>query len=213
MEKSNLRGASCTDFVSQLSSKAPVPGGGGVAALTGALGTALGGMVCSLTAGKKKYAQYEEDIRRILKKTEELQQKLLLLIDEDAENFYPLSRAYGLPKDTEEEKKIKEETLQKCFRVAVQGPVEIMRICHEAVALEEELADKGSRLAVSDVGCGVLLLKAAMQSAWLNVVVNLNCITDKEFTEELRRELVPMMEKDAGICEDVYQKVLGVLGE
>ena len=184
-----------------------------MAALTGALGTALGGMVCSLTAGKKKYAQYEDDIQRILQKTGELQQKLLQLIDEDAENFYPLSRAYGLPKDTEEEKKTKEETLQKCFKVAVQGPVEIMRICHEAVALEEELADKGSRLAVSDVGCGVLLLKAAMQSAWLNVVVNLNCITDQKFTEELRKELIPMMESDITICEEVYRKVLGILGE
>ena len=206
-----LRETACTEFVAQLSSKAPVPGGGGVAALAGALGTALGGMVCSLTTGKKKYAEYEEDIQRILARTGELQDRLLKLIDEDAENFYPLSQAYGLPKDTEEQKKAKEETLQKCFKVAIQGPADIMRVCHEAVILEEELADKGSKLAISDVGCGVLLLKAAMQSAWLNVIVNLNCITDAAYCETLRTELVPMMEKDCAVCDAVYQKVAAML--
>ena len=134
-----LREAACSEFVAQLSSKAPVPGGGGVAALAGALGTALGGMVCSLTTGKKKYAEFEEDIQRILARTGELQDRLLKLIDEDAENFYPLSQAYGLPKDTEEQKRVKEETLQKCFKVAIQGPVDIMKVCHEAVVLEEDL--------------------------------------------------------------------------
>lgn len=208
-----LREATCTEFVSQLSSKAPVPGGGGVAALTGALGTALGGMVCSLTTGKKKYAAYEEDIQRILRQTGELQQKLLELIDKDAENFYPLSKAYGMPKETEEEKALKEETLQKCFKVAVQGPVEIMKVCHEAVLLEEELVDKGSKLAISDDGCGVLLLKAAIQSAWMNVIVNLNCIKDDAYCSALRNELVPMMEKDCQICDEVHRKVLQMLGE
>ena len=206
-----LREAPCTDFVAQLSSKAPVPGGGGVAALAGALGTALGGMVCSLTTGKKKYAEFEEDIQRILARTGELQDRLLRLIDEDAENFYPLSQAYGLPKDTEEQKKVKEETLQKCLKVAIQGPAEIMRVCHEAVVLEEELADKGSKLAISDVGCGVLLLKGAIQSAWLNVIVNLNCITDDAYCSALREELVPLMEKDCAVCDAVYEKVLGML--
>ena len=206
-----LREAPCTNFVAQLSSKAPVPGGGGVAALAGALGTALGGMVCSLTTGKKKYAEFEEDIQRILARTGELQDRLLRLIDEDAENFYPLSQAYGLPKDTDEQKRVKEETLQKCFKVAVQGPVEIMRVCHEAVILEEELVEKGSRLAISDVGCGVLLLKGAIRSAWLNVIVNLNCITDPDYCAGLRAELVPLMEKDCAVCDAVYEKVLGML--
>lgn len=206
-----LREAACTEFVAQLSSKAPVPGGGGVAALAGALGTALGGMVCSLTTGKKKYAEYEEDIQRILAETNALQDRLLKLIDEDAENFYPLSQAYGMPKDTEEQRKVKEETLQKCFKTAILGPVEIMRVCHEAIALEEELTDKGSKLAISDVGCGVLLLKAAMQSAWLNVIVNLNCITDAAYCSELRGELVPMMEKDCAVCDSVYGRVVSML--
>ena len=207
-----LREATCTDFTDQLSSKAPVPGGGGVAALVGALGTALGGLVCSLTSGKKKYAQYEDDIQRILARTNELQHQLLELIDKDAENFYPLSQAYGLPKDTEEQKKEKEETLQKCYKVAIQGPVEIMRLCHETVALLDELVEKGSKLAISDDACGAILVKASMQSAWINVVVNLNCIKDEEFKTSLRSELVPMMERDVGICDRIHGQILERLG-
>lgn len=204
--------ASCVGFVDETFSKAPVPGGGGVAALAGALGTALGGMVCNLTTGKKKYAQYEEDIQRIMNEAEALKNRLLELIDEDAENFFPLSKAYGLPKNTEEEKKIKEETLQKCLKVAIQGPVDIMKVCHDAIKLQEELVDKGSMLAISDVGCGVLLLKGAMQSGWLNVVVNLNSITDEKYVADLRAELVPLMDEGCRICDEVYEKVLAKLG-
>lgn len=204
--------ASCVGFVDETFSKAPVPGGGGVAALAGALGTALGGMVCNLTTGKKKYAQYEEDIQRIMKEAEGLKDRLLELIDEDAQNFFPLSKAYGLPKNTEEEKKIKEETLQKCLKVAIQGPVDIMKVCYDAIKLQEELVDKGSMLAISDVGCGVLLLKGAMQSGWLNVVVNLNSITDEKYVADLRAELVPLMDEGCRICDEVYEKVLAKLG-
>ena len=204
--------ASCVGFVDETFSKAPVPGGGGVAALAGALGTALGGMVCNLTTGKKKYAQYEEDIQRIMNEAEALKNRLLELIDEDAHNFFPLSKSYGLPKNTEEEKKIKEETLQKCLKVAIQGPVDIMKVCHDAIKLQEELVDKGSMLAISDVGCGVLLLKGAMQSGWLNVVVNLNSITDEKYVADLRAELVPLMDEGCRICDEVYEKVLAKLG-
>ena len=117
-----------------------------------------------------------------------------------------------LPKNTEEEKKIKEETLQKCLKVAIQGPVDIMKVCYDAIKLQEELVDKGSMLAISDVGCGVLLLKGAMQSGWLNVVVNLNSITDEKYVADLRAELVPLMDEGCRICDEVYEKVLAKLG-
>jgi formiminotetrahydrofolate cyclodeaminase len=203
--------ASCQGFVDETFSKAPVPGGGGVAALAGALGIALGGMVCNLTTGKKKYAQYEEDIQRMMKKAEELKARLLELIDEDAENFFPLSKAYGLPTTTDEEKKVKEETLQAALKVAVQGTIDIVKVCYESIKLQEELAGKGSKLAISDVGCGVLLLKGAMMSGWLNVVVNLNMITDEKYVEDLKAELLPMIEEGNKICDATYEKVLGVL--
>ena len=109
---------SCIGFVDVLASKAPVPGGGGAAALVGAIGMALGSMVCNLTTGKKKYAQYEEAIQEILVKAGKLQEELLSMIDKDAEGFYPLSKAYGLPTSTEEEKQYKAETMEKCLKVA-----------------------------------------------------------------------------------------------
>ena len=180
----------CTKFVDETFSKAPVPGGGGVASLVGALGVALGGMVCNLTTGKKKYAQYEEDIQRIMKEAEGLKQTMMGMIDQDAENFLPLSKAYGLPTSTEEEKQYKEETMQAALK---------------------ELADKGSKLAISDVGCGVLCLKGAMMSGWLNVVINLSSIHDEAYVSQIKDELLPMLEEGQKICDEVYEKVLNIL--
>ena len=105
----------CVEFVNLLASKSAVPGGGGAAALVGAIGMALGSMVCNLTIGKKKYAEYEDSVKEILVKAGEIEEKLLSMIDEDANNFLPLSKAYGLPTSTEEEKKIKEETNIEAF--------------------------------------------------------------------------------------------------
>jgi formiminotetrahydrofolate cyclodeaminase len=87
-----------------------------------------------------------------------------------------------------------------------------MKVCYASIKLQEELVDKGSMLAISDVGCGVLLLKGAMQSGWLNVVVNLNCITDEQYKADLKAELVPLMEEGCKICDEVYEKVLAKLG-
>ena len=175
----------CTKFVDETFSKAPVPGGGGVASLVGALGVALGGMVCNLTTGKKKYAQYEEDIQRIMKEAEGLKQTMMGMIDQDAENFLPLSKAYGLPTSTEEEKQYKEETMQAALKVAIQVPVDIVKVSYQAIKLHQELADKGSKLAISDVGCGVLCLKGAMMSGWLNVVINLSSIHDEAYVSQI----------------------------
>lgn len=208
-----LVNASCVGFVDETFSKAPVPGGGGVAALAGALGIALGGMVTNLTTGKKKYAEFEEDIQRMMKEAEVLKNRLLELIDEDAENFYPLSQAYGLPAGTDEEKAAKEAKLQACFKVAIQGPVDIMKVCYDSIKLQEELVEKGSMLAISDVGCGVLLLKGAMQCGWLNVVVNLNCIKDEEYKAALKAELVPLMDEGCKIADAVYARTLEKLNK
>ena len=150
-------------------SKEPVPGGGGVSAIVGALGVALGGMVCNLTTGKKKYAEYEEDIQRIMKDAEVLKNQLMDMIDQDAENFLPLSKAYGLPRETEEEKAYKAQVMEDCLKVACSVPIDIVKTAFEAIKLHEELAVKGSKLALSDVGVGVALLRSAILGGWLNV--------------------------------------------
>ena len=203
---------SCVDFVEVLASKAAVPGGGGAAALAGAIGLALGSMVCNLTTGKKKYAQYEEAIQEILVKAGKLQEELLSMIDKDAEGFYPLSKAYGLPTSTEEEKKYKAETMEKCLKVACEVPMNIVRLCYESIKLHEELVDKGSKLAISDVGCGVQCLRAAILSAQLNVIINVNSMKDREYAEKIDKECNQLVEDGVKICDEVYKKVLVALG-
>ena len=198
---------SCLEFTDKLASKAAVPGGGGAAALVGALGTALASMVVNLTLGKKKYAEFEEINKEIMAKALKIQEELLEMVDKDAENFLPLSKAYGLPKDTEEEKKYKEETLEKCLIVACGVPVDIVKKTYEAILLHEELVDKGSKLAISDVGVGVQCLRAGLISGWLNVLININMIKDEAYVAQINKEIRPLVAKGTKIADDVYAKV------
>lgn len=203
---------SCVDFIEALASKAAVPGGGGAAALAGAIGMALGSMVCNLTTGKKKYAQYEEAIQEILAKAAKLQEELLSMIDKDAEGFYPLSKAYGLPTSTEEEKQYKAEVMEKCLKTACEVPMNIVRLCYDSIKLHEDLVDKGSKLAISDVGCGVQCLRAAILSGQLNVIINVNSMKDREYAEKIEKECNQLVQDGVKICDEVYQKVLIALG-
>ena len=197
----------CVEFVEVLASKSAVPGGGGAAALVGAIGMALGSMVCNLTIGKKKYAEYEESVKEILTKAGKIEKKLLSMIDEDAKNFLPLSKAYGLPTSNEEEKKIKEETMENALKIACEVPIKIVRVCFDAIKLHEDLVDKGSKLAISDVGVGVQCLRAAILSGQLNVVININSIKDIEYVEKVRNEINNLVEEGVKICDQVYAKV------
>ena len=203
---------SCVDFIEVLASKAAVPGGGGAAALAGAIVMALGSMVCNLTTGKKKYAQYEEAIQEILEKAAKLEEELLSMIDKDAEGFFPLSKAYGLPTTTEEEKQYKAETMEKCLKVACEVPMNIVRLCYDSIKLHEELVDKGSKLAISDVGCGVQCLRAAILSGQLNVIINVNSMKDREYAEKIEKECNQLVDDGVKICDEVYEKVLVALG-
>ena len=198
---------SCEKFVDETFSKAPVPGGGGVAALVGSIGAALAGMVGNLTTGKKKYAEYEEDIQRILADAKVLQDDLLSQIDKDAENFYPLSQCYGMKAETEEEKAAKEEKMQACLKVAISAPIDIVKLAYKAIKLHEELAVKGSKLAVSDVGCGVVCLKAALQSGWLNVMINLKSIHDEDYVKAVEAELLPLVSEGSELADRIYEDV------
>lgn len=202
---------SCTEFVNELASKNAVPGGGGAAALTGAIGTALASMVVNLTLGKKKYAEFEEANKDIIAKAEVIQKELMEMVDKDAENFLPLSKAYGLPKDTEEEKKYKAETLEECLITACGVPVDIVKKCYEAIELHQELVDKGSKLAISDVGVGVQCLRAAIISGWLNVLININSIKDEKYVSNINEEIKPLVKKGVEIADEVYAKVEGML--
>ena len=180
--------STCTEFVEVLASKAPVPGGGGASALVGAVGTALGNMVGSLTVGKKKYADVEDEMYELKAKCDQLQKDFLRLIERDAEVFEPLSKAYGMPKETEEEKAEKARVMEIVLKDACSVPMEIMEKCCEAIELIVEFGAKGSKLAISDAGVGAAFCKAALQGASLNVYINTKSMADREYAEELNRK-------------------------
>ncbi|MCI8625307.1 MAG: cyclodeaminase/cyclohydrolase family protein [Lachnospiraceae bacterium] len=194
-------------FIKALSSKAPVPGGGGASALAGAIGTALASMVGNLTSGKKKYAEYQPDIERILEEAERLTTKLLQLIEEDAAVFEPLSKAYGLPKGTPEELAHKEEVMEGALYEASLVPLRIMETAVEAIRLQEELSVKGSVLAISDVGVGAKLLEAALQGASLNVYINTKLMKNREQAEELNQRAEALIQEGAERSQQVFEVV------
>jgi len=178
---------SCELFIEELSTKEPIPGGGGTSAYVGALGMALGSMVGNLTLGKKKYIDVEEDILKLQKQAEIIIEKLKELTEEDAKVFYPLSKAYGLPSDTSDEKAVKNAVLQEALLPATMVPLEIMKQCVDAIELHEEYAKKGSVIAISDVGVGVAFCKAALQGAKFNVLINTKIMKNKEQKEEIEK--------------------------
>ena len=186
----------CNEFVDVLSSKAPVPGGGGASALVGAVGTALGNMVGSLTVGKKKYADVEEEMYSLKEKATKLQEELLRLVERDAEVFEPLSKAYGMPRATEEEKAEKARVMEIVLKDACSVPMEIMEKCCEAIELLEVFAEKGSTLAISDAGVGAAMCKAALLGASLNVYINTKSMKNREYAEELNAKCDAMLEKN-----------------
>ena len=198
---------SCSEFAERLASKDAVPGGGGASALAAALAAALSNMVGNLTVGKKKYAAVEEELRGLMEKLEVLRKELLGLVEEDARSFEPLSKAYGLPKETEEQKQYKDEVMEKCLHDAAQVPLEIMRKIAEIVPMARTFADKGSVIAVSDAGVSAALCSAAMRSAALNVYINTKMMKDRAYAEELDAECGSLIEEYCAAADQVYADV------
>ncbi len=194
---------SCREFVEVLASNAPVPGGGGAAALVGAIGTALGNMVGSLTVGKKKYADVEAEIIALKAKCDDLQTQLLDQVPADAVGFEPLAKAYGIPKDDPNRDKI----LEDATIVACQVPMKIMELCCEAIEAIGVFAAKGSRLAVSDAGCGAVCCKAALQSASLNVFINTKSLKNRAVAEEMNAKANDMLDKYCAMADEIFAGV------
>ena len=195
---------SCREFVEVLASNAPVPGGGGAAALVGAIGTALGNMVGSLTVGKKKYASVEAEIIELKKKCDDLQTALLDQVPADAEGFEPLAKAYGIPKDDPNRDKV----LEEATIVACRVPMHIMELCCEAIEAIAVFAEKGSRLAVSDAGCGAVCCKAALQAASLNVFINTKSLKNREAAEAMNAKANGMLDKYCAMADEIFAAVL-----
>ena len=192
------------EFTEVLASKEAVPGGGGASALVGSIGMALGNMVGSLTTGKKKYADVEEDIQALMTEGENLRIELLSMMDKDAEAFAPLAKAYGIPKDDPS----RDEVMEKALDVACQAPMDIMRTVCKALDVIKEFAAKGSALAISDAGVGAVCCKAALQGASLNVFINTKSMKDRTKAEALEAEANEMLDKYCRLADEIYAVVV-----
>ena len=199
---------SCGQFLAELSSKAPTPGGGGTAALVGAAGVALGNMVGSLTTGKKKYAAVEADIQALNAQAETLRGELEALVQADAEAFAPLAAAYGLPKDTPAQAAHKAAVLEQALDAACAVPLQIMQKCAAGIVLVEQYAAKGSVLAVSDAGCAAALCKAALQAASLNVFINTKLMQDRTHAAALDAQADALLGEYVSRADAVFASVM-----
>ena len=196
------------EFLDVLSSKEPVPGGGGASALAGALGNALGQMVANLTIGKKKYAQAEDEIKELAERMKGIQGQFTALADQDAKVFAPLAKCYSLPSGTEEEKAYKAEVMEARLLDASLVPMEIMEKAAEMLEIMDILADKGSRMAVSDVGVGVQFIRTALLGAVMNVYINTKSMKNREKAEEMNEKAERLIKEGTEAADRIYQKVL-----
>lgn len=200
-----------SSFLEELSSKKPTPGGGGAAGLGGAVGTALGEMVVNLTLGKKKYADVEEEMQSILMTLTQMREEFLRLADEDAVVFAPLAAAYSLPATTEEEKKKKEAILEDLLVSAALVPLSVIELCLKTLNLLEVLGEKGSRLAVSDVGVGVQMIRASILGAKMNVYINTKTMVQREKARELNARAQSVSEEGIRLADTIYTQVEAAL--
>lgn len=205
--KMSMTDMTVKEFLSELASAAPTPGGGGAAALAGAVGASLGTMVGSLTVGKKKYAGVEEEIKSLMLRSSELSGRLAECMDRDAEAFAPLSAAYGIPKDEPG----RDETLEKCLREAAAAPLEIMELVCEAIDLLREFAEKGSRLVISDAATGAALCRGALEGAAVNVKVNTGLMKDRGYAEAIDAGVDAMLREYRSRADAIYGAVAAAL--
>lgn len=190
-------------FLDELASSSPAPGGGSVAALSGALGAALSSMVCNLTRGKQGYEAVEDTITELLQKSEQLRRDLTDLIDKDTEAFNEVMKAIKMPKETDEQKEHRKNALQSAFKHAAEVPLETARKCIQVLEVAHIVAESGNKNSISDAAVSALMAQTGVQAAMLNVRINLSSIKDQEYVQQITTELHELlqnaMEKSAVI--------------
>ena len=195
-------------FVDLLASDAPAPGGGSAAALEGALGAALTAMVCGLTVGKKKYAEFQELAEEAQKKATDLKARFVDVMDRDTEAFNVVSAAFGMPKETDEEKAARSAAIQKGLEGCTKTPFEMMELAVETLELTASILGKSNDSAASDLGVSALSLRAAVQGAWLNVLINIGSLKNKELAEDYRAKGEALLAKALPLADEIYDTVV-----
>ncbi|HWR27195.1 MAG TPA: cyclodeaminase/cyclohydrolase family protein [Candidatus Thermoplasmatota archaeon] len=192
-------------FLDEVASNSPAPGGGSVAALSGALGAALSSMVCNLTRGKQGYETVQDEIREILGKSEELRKDLTDLIDKDTDAFNEVMKALKMSKETEDQKELRRNALQTAFKQAAEIPLETARKCVQILDVAHIVAVKGNKNSITDAAVSALMAQTGVQAAMLNVRVNLSSIKDTEYVQQVTTELHELL-------QNAMQKSAEILG-
>ena len=200
-----------TEFVDLLASDAPAPGGGSAAALEGAIGAALTAMVCGLTKGKKKFAGFNDLAVEAEVKALALKDRFVDVMDRDTEAFNVVSAAFGMPKETDEEKAARSAAIQKGLEGCTATPFEMMEIAVETLELTDSILGKSNDSAASDLGVSALSLRAAVQGAWLNVLINIGSLKNKELAEDYRVKGEALLAKALPLADKIYAEVVTML--
>ena len=206
-----LADQSVAAFVDLTASNAPAPGGGAVSALEGAMGASLTAMVCSLTQGKKKYDEYQALTADVGEQAQALKAKFVDVIDRDTEAFNAVSAVFAMPKDTDEEKAVRAGAMLSALKGCTETPFEMMELACAALELTDQVVGKSNASAASDLGCAALSLKAAVQGAWLNVLINIAGMKDQDFADRYRAQGEALLEKALPLADSIYEKVLNSL--
>ena len=194
-------------FTQDLGSESPAPGGGAAAALVGALGAALTSMVCALTVTKAKYEELHALTAEVRAESDALEAKLLAGVDGDVEAFNVISAAYAMPKATDEEKAARSAASQQALIACTQPPLDVMEQAVRVLALTQKVMGKSNPAAVSDLGVSALCVKTAVQSAWLNVLINVKSMKDKELAERCRAKGEALLAQSVEQADAIYAQV------
>src|SRR6516165_9825093 len=207
-----LKDTSIELFLDDLASRNPTPSGGSAAAVMGAMGAALVSMVCNLTIGKTQYRDFEEELKSVLTKAEELRRELTKIIEEDVEAFDAVMRAYGMPRLTKDESTTRAQAIQAALKKAILVPMRCCRACREVITIGGVVCEKGNRNVSSDAGVTAVAAYAALRSAALNVFSNARAMTDRLFAEAQLAELEQLLSEAATASEASYEVVKKKLG-
>lgn len=198
-------------FTELLASDAPAPGGGSAAALEGGIGAALTAMVCELTAGKKQYAEHRDFILEVQKKAEALRVRFVDVMDRDTEAFLVVSDAFAMPKGTDEEKAARSAAIQAGLVKCTETPFEMMEMATETLELTASILGRFNEAAASDLGVAALSLRSGIQGAWLNVLINIGSLKDKELAADFRAKGEALLARALPLADQVYNTVLTIV--
>lgn len=208
---------SLKNYINSTNSKTPIPGGGSVSALVGALGSSLTNMAGYLSIEKKFFSELplfvQEAMKKAMMKQNSYIGKLSRYVDEDTTAFDGVMKAFKMPKNTEEEKKIRTEKIQQGYKEALIVPLNTAEVCLEAMGHQKIFAVHGNIQAISDVGVGILLLSSAVEGALFNVRINLNSIKDKIYKEEIQKKIEIMVKEMVEIRDSLLTVVYERLGD